>query len=235
MRGEKALRITGTVFKVLCGIIIVGVTGILLLRMFTSGDPRSMKTIIPNQNLKQAYDEYGEELDIFYQKQDNITRAKHNKGYFSVTRAHFITEAEQLQLVFRYNQSTLKKVAADKELAEIPSRDEDLFDVSVVVAYDLTPEDTSDNLRNDPEGVRLERYFPSTSVKDQKNLYNYTKYVFDGIVVDDSVLAVYVDIYYKEGLNYSQEPYGTLCVYDYISRKLEYSLTKDDIEAIENN
>jgi hypothetical protein len=47
------------------------------------------------------------------------------------------------------------------------------------------------------------------------------------------VLAVYVDVYYLGDLNYEAEPYGTICIYDYLAENTYETLTKQEIEALE--
>ena len=95
--------------------------------------------------------------------------------------------------------------------------------------------------------MRFERYQPSACVKDTKNLYNYERLTFDSIDICDGfdpegkpimradVLAVYVDIYFNEDLDYEQEPLGTLLIYLYGDerRVLVDTLNKKDIAALE--
>ena len=59
---------------------------------------------------------------------------------------------------------------------------------------------------------------------------------FDGLdmtVTDTPVLAVYVDVYYLGDLDYEAEPYGTICIYDYAAENTYGTLTKQEIEALE--
>jgi hypothetical protein len=51
-------------------------------------------------------------------------------------------------------------------------------------------------------------------------------------VTDTPVLAVYVDVYYLGDLNYEAEPYGTICIYDYLAENTYGTLTKQEIEAL---
>lgn len=225
--------------KVILLILVIGTVGILLWRVITSGDPASMKTLAPNEPLVQAYAEAAESgrpLDVWTNEYDNITRvANRNYGYFSVTQTRFIEDCGQLQLVFRYNNSTLRHLAEDYGLEELPDRTQDQYDVTLVIAYDLTPDDLTDNDGNQPESVRFERIFPSSCVSDTKTLYNYRLYTFDGVNVkgnSEPVLAVYVDIYYKEDIDYEKDAYGTLWIYDYSVEKKPYTLTDKDVRAL---
>ncbi len=234
-RKKIAYHIIGYIFKTLCMILILGVVGIIVWRLVSSIDPKSMKTITPNDKIYDAYNDNGQNLTVFWQDQNSITRAEKNYGYFSVTRALFIDEAEQVQAVFRYNNSTLESLKDDYGLDSVPDRNGDYYDVTLLVAYDLTPDDTSDNDGNDPDSVRFERFYASPDVvKEQKSLYNYRKFTFDGVKIDDSVLAVYVDIYYNQDIDYEKEAYGTLCIYDYDTENENYTISKKEREAIES-
>jgi hypothetical protein len=51
-------------------------------------------------------------------------------------------------------------------------------------------------------------------------------------VTDTPVLAVYVDVYYLGDLNYEAEPYGTICIYDYLAENTYGTLDKKEIAAL---
>ena len=42
------------------------------------------------------------------------------------------------------------------------------------------------------------------------------------------------DDYYNEDIDYGEEPYGALCLYDFKSENVERKLTAQDIKLIEN-
>jgi hypothetical protein len=232
MAKSTTSRIIGWAVKAVIGLMIGAILGVLLWRIMSSGDPASMKALQPNDKLCDAYAAYLADTDpdkgdfiIVHQRYDTIIREGEAKGYFSVTQADFLPAADQLQITFRYNNSTLKYVAEDFGKPEPLERGQDWFDVTVTVAYDLTPDNDADNSVNDPESVRFERYQPTACVKDTKNLYNYERLTFDGIDILDhidengepvmraDVLAVYVDIYFNEDIHYDQQPLGTLIIY----------------------
>lgn len=232
MAKSTTSRIIGWVIKALIGLMIGAVLGVLLWRILSSGDPASMKALQPNDKLYNAYaahaaDPESGDFIVLHQRYDTIIRDGDAKGYFSVTQADFLPYADQLQITFRYNNSTLKNVAKDYGMPEPLERGQDWFDVTVTVAYDLTPDNPDDNAINDPECVRFERYQPTACVKDTKNLYNYERLTFDGIDIFDhldedgepvmraDVLAVYVDIYFNEDLDYQKDAMGTLMIYVY--------------------
>lgn len=241
-RVGRALRWSGRIIKTLFFCLVFGVIGILLWRMLSSSDPDSIKTVTPNPKLATAYEQAGEELPLFRQEQRSVTSGEHNYGYFSVTDAVFIPDANQIQIVLRYNNSTLRSLCEDKGLSEVPSREEELFDVTLSVATDLTPDVESDNLGNDEGSVAFTRIHPSSVSSDTKNLYNYRRLVFDldtaglslsELLDEKLLLAVYADIYYVGDKNYEEPAYGTLCLYDYITAVEDCALTKDDIRALD--
>ena len=216
-------------------------------RLFSSGDPKSMKTLTVTNDIYDSYEENGS-LRIYKQNQNTITRAENNSGYFAVTQVAIIPEVNQIQVVFRYNNSTLRSIEKDLELEKGSLlREDDLFDISIVINTDKTPERKDDNAfsaTDRPESVSEKRYFPTESYteRDTKNVYNYRRYVFENISVEELTLAVYVDIYYKgpdakgnEKIpEYSEKPDGALCIYDYKSRNRTVKLVSRDIEAIKS-
>lgn len=232
VRKKFSSHILSFVFKALCSTVIIIVVGIFLWRIFSSQNPDSMKRIIPNKALCEAYRKH-EKITVFTQKQNTITRAENNSGYFAVTEAKFYEEAEQVQLVFRYNDSTLKHLKEDYNLDAIPDKGTELYDVTLTIAYDLTPDDTSDNDGNKEGSVRFERIHPSDSKSESKSLYSFEKFVFDGVKIDSSVLAVYVDIYYNQDIDYEKEAYGTLIIYDYKTKKNYKALSGTDKKILE--
>lgn len=229
MEKSTTSRLIGWAIRLLIGAMICSILGVLLWRILSSGDPASMKKIQPNQPLYDAYTSYAEkeEFPILHQRYDTIIRDGEAKGYFSVTQADFLVAADQLQLTFRYNNSTLKNVAEDFGKPDPLERGKDWFDVTVTVAYDLTPDNPDDNALNSPDSVRFERFQPTSCIKDTKNLYNYERLTFDGVDIFDhfdesgkpvmraDVLAVYVDIYFNEAIDYEKDALGTLMIYVY--------------------
>lgn len=230
--------------RIITLILVCGTVGILFWRIFTSGDPKDLKGLQPNQPLADAYNAAraeDKELTVYYNEQlPNITYEKGRRGYFSAQRVRFIEEANQVQVLFRYNNSTIRHLREDYALDEMPNRSDDLYDITLYVAHDLTPDDPTDNAGNDPAAVKFVRYQPTSVVAETKGLYNYRYLVFDGLdmtVTDNPVLAVYMDIYYKGDVRYLEEdggkdPYSALIIYDYAAEKTPYELTKKDREAL---
>ena len=228
-------RIAGFIFKGICLLLIAAMLVLLLFRIIDSNnDPKEMNTIIANDRLVAAYNEKGEDLEIFSQEHTICTRGENKYGYFAVTQSVIIRDIDQVQFVLRYNNSTLKYTKEDYKLPEVPSRDDNVYDVTLTVMYDLTPENTEDNDGKTPEAVSYKRFFASDVVSAKKTLYNYRKFVFDDIKIDDTVIAVYADFYYVGDINYDSLPYGSLLIYHNEEEEIPYSLTRNDIKAIES-
>ena len=229
-------KIAGYIMRGLFALLVIGVVGLLAFRIIDSKIvPKRVKTIIPNQTLSEAYEEYGNGLTIYTQDQGKYTREEKNYGYFANEGAIFIKEAEQLQVILNYNNSTLEHTKEDYFLPEIPSRDDQVYSVSLRIMYDLTPENKDDNDGTDETAVRYERIMPSGDpLSHKKTFYNYRKFIFDGVVIGDDVIAVLLDIHYVGDVNYAKDAYGALCLYHYEEENIEYKLTRADKKALEN-
>ena len=217
------MRVFWRVVKWSISLLLVLICGILIWRMCSSGDPEQVKYLMGNEALYEAYEKHGDDLVLQYQNQDTITLAPHNRGYFSVTQYVFIPEAKQVQLVFRYNNSTIKHLAEDKGLAAVPDKSEELFDVTLVTTTDLTPDNREDNANTD--ALEMKRYTPSAATRAETSLYTYYRFVFDNIEITPEMLYVFADIYYEGDLNYEEPAYGTLCLYDDESPWVTYKLS----------
>lgn len=234
-------------FRLLLATVIMLVVGVFVWRFITSAPPKELTVITPSEKLVEAYSDG--ELKLITQEQNNITRAENNYGYFSVADVVFIPEIEQLQILVKYNDSTLKALKtdyaedfADLEKKEYPDSEKDWYDVTVVLARDLTPDNKDDNFGNGRESVELVRIQPTeVSGSAHKDRYSYRRLVFDGVSLDELTLAVYADFYYLGDVAYNNESfdiytdkaYGTLCLYTFADESLEAKLTKEDVEAIE--
>lgn len=230
MANTRTVRIVGRVVKSIFTALLFGVCGILVWRLFSSGDPDSVKSLKSNAALLEAYEEYGDELILQYQYQDSITLAEHNRGYFSVTQYVFIPQAKQVQLVFRYNNSTIQHLAEDYGLSDVPSKDRHLFEVSLVTTTDLTPENREDNA--EVSQLKMDRYVASDYHRDTTALYTYYRYVFDNVEITEDMLYVFADVYYTQDINYEEHAYGTLCLYDDESEWVPYKMTNADVVAL---
>ena len=159
------------------------------------------------------------------------TRTDENYGYFAVPRFVFIPEAKQVQVIFRYNNSTLKYTAEKYGLAAHPPRGEEIFDVSLVEICDLTPDNKADNM-DGSDTLGKTRVAPTSYTVTTTSLYTYFCYTFDGVEVESDTVAVFFDIYYKGDLDYSKPAYGTLRLYHHGEIWQTVKLTARDRRAL---
>lgn len=240
-REALPVRIVKGTVKAIGLILVFGTILFFIWRAFFSTIvPAEVKSLSVNDTLREAYraaQAEGQELTVFHQQDqyDTTTVRDKNYSYFTAKEARFIVEADQVQVLFRYNNATIRHLVEDYGLSEVPAREEDLYDVTLYVAYDLTPTDLTDNAGNHPDSVKFVRYHATSSQPAQSLMYNYRRLTFDGIdmtVTENPVLAVYVDVYYVGDLDYEKESYGTICIYDYLAENTYGSLTKAELEAL---
>ena len=233
----------GRLLKFLFICLVLTVCILLLWRVFSTGTPKEITGLAPNGKLSAAYAAEGEELYVFNQVYDNITRAERNAGYFGVPEARFIPSVNQAQIVFRYNNSTIKSLAKDYSLDSVPERSEELFDVSLVVYIDLTPDDKEDNYDIGTDTVRTVRIPCTSKERADSQLYNFYRYVFDfengeepldlaSLMESGELIAIHTQIYYKGDLDYEKTAYGALCIYDYRRDNETVKLSKKEKEAL---
>ena len=240
-RDSLMTRIAKITVKAVGYLLVFGTIIFFIWRaFFSTAVPAEVKFLSANPALKTAYEtalSEGKELTVFYQESqyDTTTVRDKNYSYFTAKDARFIVEANQVQLLFRYNNATIRHLVEDYGLTETPERTAELYDVTLYVAYDLTPADLTDNAGNDPASVKFVRYHATSSEPATSLMYNYRRMTFDGLdmtVTDNPVLAVYVDVYYLGDLNYEAEPYGTICIYDYLAENTYVTLDKKEIAAL---
>lgn len=244
---DYIFKIIKSFLSLILGTVILLVVGVFVWRFITSVPPAELTALTPDEKIVEAYSDG--ELKLVTQDQNNITRTEKNYGYFSVADVVFIPEINQLQILVKYNDSTLKALKEDyaDDFAELgdgyPDSEKDWYDVTVVLARDLTPDNAEDNFGNGRESVELTRIQPTrVSGTAHKDRYSYRRLVFDDIPLDALTLAVYADFYYVGDVAYNNggfdiyedTAYGTLCLYAYADKTIDVKLTKDDIKAIES-
>ena len=217
VKGSKIFKIS---VKVLFYLFVIIVNAIMLWRVLFSGDPAKIQRLTANDSLREAYEDG--QLLLETQEQRTLT----SNGLFAVRQCVFIPEANQIQIVVRYNNSTLRKLAQDYGLESVPEKTDELFDVSIVKTIDKTPMDITDN--TNPEALSEERYHPTGEPETAyKRLYSYRRYVFENVSREDAV-GMFVDVYYKGDVNYEKDPYGALCIYEDGAPMEEVKLTGAD-------
>ena len=240
-RASRTFRLAGSFVKFLFVLLIIFINALLIWRLFSINAPKSMDSLSVNERLVEAYARDGELRGMFTQEQRSSTSAEENYGYFFVTKTVFIPSANQIQIVVRYNNSTLRYTQEDFGLEAAPSRDGDIYDVSLLVVSDLTPDNDEDNLVIADGSTATARIHPTYVERAQTKLYNYRLFVFDLGEVDlaellnkGELLSVFADIYYNGAIDYESTPYGTLCLYDYITETEPLKLTSAEKKAIES-
>ncbi|MBE6593038.1 MAG: hypothetical protein E7642_03490 [Ruminococcaceae bacterium] len=239
-RAWVIIKRMGRVLKFLFVCVILTVCVFMLWRIFSTGIPKDIDTLMPNEELRLAYAEKGKELAIFTQKYDEITTAEHNYGYFAVPKAVFIPELDQAQIVFRYNNSTLTSLATDYSLPAAPDREKDVFDVSLVFYIDLTPENLEDNDDIGSENIKEIRVHPDDSVSERTTLYSFYRYSFDfddeldmqQLIDDGLLISVHAEFYYLNDLDYNESPYGALSLYHHQRSNRAVKISARDKKAL---
>ncbi len=232
MPNFRKQRIASRVIKSMVMGLVLAVNLLIIWRVFFSANtPKAIDTLTPNEALRAVYAVRGDEMEMWYQDQPTVTRAESNRGYFSVPEVVIIPEARQVQVVFRYNNGTIKNLARDYGLASVPNREEHLFDITLVRTRDLTPNDLSDN--EDPTTLEPERFFADPEpIREQTSLYTYYRYVFENVTVEDVTAGMFIDVYYLGDIDYEKKAYGTLCIYLIEEERLEIGLTADDKKTL---
>ena len=219
---SRVFRIIWRIIKLGFTLLVAGICIFLLWRVFSRGTPSDMELITPNDKIYNAYLK-AEDGELEYFTQDRLSLT--TDGKFGIPECIFIPDANQIQLVFRYNNSTIRALAEDYALAEVPDRSEELFEVSLLIQTDLTPDVQIDNAGDVESAVAYTRCQGKVVMEDTKNLYNFRRIVFDlddcgidldELMEDDILLAIYADVYYAEDVDYDKTPYGTLFLYDYL-------------------
>ena len=228
------LKIIGNVLRAILYGLIAAMVLLLVWRIwFSTKVPDKIKQLHINDQLSAAYAVSGEQLYGFDQPQEAFTRGDKNYGYFSIEDYVIIPEAKQVQILFRYNNSTVEALAEDYNLPEVPDRMQQLYQVSLVKTTDLTPDDPNDN---DQTLNRLEtRYMPSEIITEHTLLYNFHRIVFDGVELTEDDIALFADIHYVEDIDYDKLPYGSICLYDDMSESRPYKFDKKDLQRLEKS
>ena len=220
--------------KALHALIMLGIFAMiffLLWRVFFSGNiPKEVEGLSPNAVLAATYTERGDEMLLQTQEQATVTKGESNYGYFGVPQFVFIPEAGQVQVLFRYNNSTLEATARDFSLPEEPPRGTEIFDVSLLAVKDLTPEDKTDNT-DGSDALAEVRIKPTSYTVTTTWLYTYFLYTFDNVSVTEDTVVIFFDIYYKDAVNYENPAYGTLRLYHAESPWLDVKLRAADKKA----
>ena len=223
MARSRAPRIIGRILKLLGVLLVLFVTCLMGWRVCASEDYEITNGLSANESLRAAYAEHGEDLILQYQKQPSITRDENSYGYFSVVECVFIPQANQVQLVVRYNNSTLKHLKEDYGLTEIPDRTADHYDVTLTLTS------------NGDDGQLTKQRIHATGepIRENTLLYTYRRYTFDNVMLTNDTIGVFVDLYYNQDIRYEEESYGRLLIYDQTSPWITYKPKKSEWESLQ--
>lgn len=228
----SAVKIVGNVIKALLYSIVALIVIFFVWRIwFSTNIPDNVEQLVVTDSLVDAYNKADGELYGFDQDQYTITRAEENYGYFSIEDFVIIPEARQVQIIFRYNNNTIKKIAEKYNLGEITDRTQELFEVTLVKTEDMTPDVSTDNY--DESKLIKTRYHASEVIEAHTLLYNYYRIVFENVDIDEDTFGLFADIYYVGAINnYEQAADGTLCLYDYQMMRDDYEFESSDLKRI---
>ena len=215
MASYRTAQRIGRILRFSAVTLVYAVCLLLLLRMCSARTPAALKGLDPNETLKDAYAE-SETLSLLYQNGDTITRAEPSKGYFAIPEYYYIPEAKQVQLIFRYNNSTLSHLQEDYKLADAPTREGDWYDLTLV-------------LKGESE-ARIHATKVEKSLS--KRLYTFYRITFDNVVIDENTTGLFADVYYKGDVDYEKSAYGTLCLYDPADAWLQKKLSAGERRAL---
>ncbi len=206
--------IVSRVFTYAFRVLVFGIIALVLWRVLLSDRiPKDAKTLLVNEETYKAYLAEGETLTMYTQAQDEIAVNETEDGVYGlfwVSQTVFIPEADQIQILTRYNNSTLRHIATDFKLGEPPAREDTVADVTLVVTTDPTPLD-----RENGDEYKT-RYMASGAPSvDETSMYNYRKYIFDGVDVDlERTVDITVEFYYIDRVDYDKHPYCSLRIFD---------------------
>lgn len=229
-RSSYTLWILGHILRLLFVLLIIGVITLMLWRaVFSQNPPDGFDEIAPNDTLRAALAEHGT-LTVLTQDQVKYTEGEYNYGYFSLDFCYFFKEADQVQLLLFYNNSTLEHLAEDRKLESVPPRGEEVFAPRITQILDVTPADYVKAGKNDI--LTEERVIaPSKCEITTNSLYTFFRYTFDGVDSDTDTVVMYLDMYYGEGE--AEESYGTLRLFHRESESEERALSGAERDILE--
>ena len=195
------MKTVGRILKYTALTLIFSIIAFLLVRILIAEYyPAAMKELTPTETLRAAY-EANPNLEMRRQKLA-ISYDNAEFALFMADHQYYCPEAGELQIALRYNESTLAEVKADFGLSEEPAPSPELFDFTL---YD-------DNGN---------RYPLALQISGHKYMYHYYKLGFTGVDFSEKTNWIRVDIYYKDAINYDEEPYACILLYN-------KELAKDD-------
>ena len=226
-------RAIGCVLRWIFRLFVFVIVALVFWRvLFSARVPAAAKTLLVNDATYEAYQTHGEDLSIFTQTLEKLTRLETDEGVYGlfwVSQARFLPEADQVQLLIRYNNSTLRYIAEDFRLDAVPDRQEHVVGVTLLATTDPTPTDPKNG------DAQTTRYYAAASPEVfTTSMYNYRKLIFDGIDLNDPTLVdLTVHFHVTPYQDENDLPYGSLCIYDSEQPNEPERLTGRDRRALE--
>ena len=224
-RKSYTLWILGHVLRALCGLAIFAMCAFLVWRVaFSQKPPKDMRYLADNEILSAAYEANGGELTVLTQDQIPYTQAADkNYAYYNLDHCVFLKEADQVQLVLFYNDSTLERLQQELGLATCPPRGEEVFSVVLTQYVDVTPD--GGETQTEPR-----EFTPTATQYGTNSMYTFVRYTFDGVDLEDvETVVIFLDIFYAD----EAESRGTLRLYHRESLSEERTLNNKERKEIE--
>lgn len=196
------------IVKITALVLIFAVIALLIFRIIIADHyPAAMSALYVSEADKEAYAREGAAMELRHQKL-RFSYDRSRQARFFAAHQYYIPASGELQVALRYSNYTLETLQADFALSETPLPDASLFDITLVTRA--------------PDGSVVR--YPVTCVAEESAfLYHYMKLVASG--VDFSAVSsgsgLWLSIYYKDAVNYDEDPYAYILVY-------ETDLTADD-------
>ena len=227
-KSSYTLWIAGHILRFLFVLLLIAMITVLLWRVaFSQDPPNGFDEISGNDTLRAALAEHGELTVLTQEGQVKYTEGDRNYAYFNLEYCYFFKEADQVQLVLFYNNSTLEHLYEDRCLESVPPRGEEVFSLVLTQYVDVTPDGYVKANENDIL-TEAKTVTPSNCEITTNSLYTFCRYTFDGVDLDTDTVVIYLDICY------AGDSYGTLRLYHAQSESQERALTETELEIIQN-
>ena len=219
--------------------LVLFVYGLLFFRMCSLDSlPKELDDLVVTEGMKTAYQQGGGD-NFIYQRKDLFNTDKDSYGYFAVPSYVIVKGADEIQVVFRYNVSTLEKVAEEFDLPSVPDRNTvDLFDLTLTLKHSVgdikETEEGEETIDYDAsENHYLTLIEPYSVEFFTEGKHNFVRCIFKNVGFDEAnTLGVFLNVYYRDNVNYEETPYATVRLYHYTTTNKIYPLTKNDKKAL---
>lgn len=182
------MKLFGKLFKYTILSVSFLIFAFFIFRLAFSGTPKELRRIVWTPQAIEAYRSSPETFEAIEQEQETYIT---NDGKFWILDVVYLPEAKQLQMVIKYNDSTLKYL---KEALGTETLPEEPFVYSLL----------------DNNGARYETHTQETG---RRLNYNYRLLAFENIDLTD-ISVMYVDIYYTDAVDYEKAPYSSLMTWN---------------------